>query len=110
MSSERDIKFFCFGLGVGIAGAFLCAPKSGAELRKQIQDTANQGASYLKDQANQGAGYLKAQADSMANAASDIVDRGTRTVRHHKENLMAAVDAGKQAYREAAASMPATDF
>jgi gas vesicle protein len=99
MTSDREIKYFCFGLGVGIAGALMWAPKSGAEVRRQIQDTANEGSNYLKD-----------QAESVANAAADVVDRGTRTVRHHKENLKAAVDAGKQAYREASASTPATDY
>jgi hypothetical protein len=34
-------------------------------------------------------------------SAADAVDRGKDTIRRHKENLSAAVDAGKQAYREA---------
>jgi gas vesicle protein len=99
MKSERDFTFFCVGLGVGVATAFLCAPKSGAETRKQIRDAANDGSSYLKQ-----------QAANAAEAAADFTDRSAKTVRHHKENVMAAVDAGKDAYRDAVASMPASDF
>jgi len=99
MSSNREMKYFCVGLSVGVATAFLCAPKSGPQVRRQVRDTASQGVSYLKD-----------QADSAKKAVGDIVDRGVRTARHQKENLMAAVDAGKQAFQEAVASTPASDF
>jgi gas vesicle protein len=99
MSGYRELKYFCVGLSVGAASAFLCAPKSGSQLRKQVRDTANQGASYLKD-----------QADDAKKTVGDLVDRGVRTARHQKENLMAAVDAGKQAFQEAVASTPASDY
>jgi len=99
MRTDRDFTYFCVGLGVGITAAFLCAPKSGADTRKQIRDAANEGSSYLKQ-----------QAASAADAAVELTDRGAKTVRHYKENVMAAVDAGKDAYREAVTSMPASDF
>lgn len=99
MSSYRELKYFCVGLSIGAATAVLYAPKSGSQLRKQVRDTADQGVSYLKD-----------QADGAKKAADDLVDRGVRVAQRQKENLMAAVDAGKQAYRDAVASTPASDY
>lgn len=99
MSSSSELRYFCVGLSVGAATALLWAPKSGSQLRRQVRDAANQGATYLKD-----------QADSAKKAADDLVDRGLRTARHQKENLAAAVDAGKRAYQDAVASTPASDY
>jgi gas vesicle protein len=93
---KNGITYFCFGLGVGVAAAFLCAPKSGAEMRKEIGDAANEGTSYLKQ-----------QAANAVDAAADFTERGANAARQYKENVTAAMDAGKQAYREAVASMPA---
>ena len=44
---------------------------------------------------------MRRRADDLRDTAVDAVDRGKDTIRRHKENLAAAVDAGKQAYREA---------
>lgn len=85
------------GLSVGAPTAFLCAPKSGSQVRKQIRNTATQGTDYLME------------ADYAKKAAGNLVDGGVRTVRHQRENLMAAVDAGKQAYQDAVASTPALE-
>ena len=42
----------------------------------------------------------------MRDQATDAIDRGKSTVLRQRENLAAAVEAGKQAYRDAVASTP----
>ena len=42
--------------------------------------------------------------------AVQAVERGASKVRHHKENLVSAVEAGRDAYREALAATPEADF
>jgi hypothetical protein len=44
---------------------------------------------------------VKRRAEDLRDTASETIDRGKDQIRRHKENLSAAVDAGKQAYREA---------
>jgi gas vesicle protein len=87
------------GLGIGVAAAFLFTPKSGQDSRQ-----------YLRSKADEGADYLKKQAQQVANTTADVLDRAAKAVRHQKENVEAAVDAGRNAYREAAASTPESDF
>jgi gas vesicle protein len=95
MSENNEVMCFCIGLGLGVAAGFLFAPKSGEETRRLLQNKTMEGTEYLKS-----------QADNVVNAATDVVDRGTKTIRHKKENVLAAVEAGKAAYREAAATTP----
>jgi gas vesicle protein len=73
-----------------VAVGVLFAPKPGVETRE-----------FLRGKAEEGTDYVKRRADDLRESAADAVDRGKDTIRRHKENLSAAVDAGKQAYREA---------
>jgi gas vesicle protein len=66
-----------------------------------LADKAGEGADYLKNRAQQGSEYVKQRADDLRQQASDIVDKGRQTVAQQKDNLSAAVEAGKQAYRDA---------
>ena len=104
MSDNNGAGLFCLGLGIGVATAFLLTPKSGAESRQYLKDRANEGADYLKTKADESTDYLKRQGDELAKTAttvaknaSDALDRGAKTVRHHKENVMSAVNAGREA-------------
>ncbi len=96
MVNNSEWKCFFIGLGIGTAAGLLFAPNSGADTRRLIQDKAAEGSDYLKDQA---AGAVQ--------TAADAVERGGKTLRHRKENVIAAVEAGKVAYNEAAAATPA---
>jgi gas vesicle protein len=110
MSNTSETTCFVLGLGIGVAAAFLFAPKSGAETRELIQSKAQEGADYIKNQTTQavkeGTDYVKNQTAQVVNAATDAVDRGAKTIRYKKENVLAAVEAGKNAYNEAAAATP----
>ena len=95
MFKEQELKCFCIGLGVGAAAGLLFSPTSGVVTRKMIQSKATEGTDYIRNQAT-----------IAAHAAADAVDRGNRTIRQRKENVLAAVEAGKAAYSEASAATP----
>jgi len=94
------------GVGIGAVAAVLFAPRSGAESRQYLQDRANEGADYLKRQGEE----LANSANEMLDRGSKVLDKGVKVVRHHKENVMAAVNAGRDAFREGVATTPESDY
>ncbi len=70
--------FFVLGAFIGAATALLLAPRSGEETRKMIASRSR----------------------SMAEKTSSMVDRGKEILQQQRESLSAALEAGKQAYRE----------
>lgn len=90
MEDDNKLSYFFLGLGLGVAVGVLFAPKSGTETRE-----------LLKSRANDGADFVKRRTTELRDQATEALDRSKETLRRQKENLSAAVDAGKQAYREA---------
>jgi gas vesicle protein len=78
-----------------VAAGLLFAPKSGPETRDLLRSKADEG----KD-------YLKKRTTEVRDQAADVLERGKSTVTRQRDNLVAAVEAGKQAYREAVSTMP----
>lgn len=89
MDDDSKLSYFFLGLGLGVAVGVLFAPKAGAETRD-----------FLLSKANEGADYAKRRAEELRDTAVDTLDRSKAAVRRHKESLAAAVDAGRQAYRD----------
>ena len=87
--------WFLAGLGVGALIGVLYAPKSGSETRRAIVEGAEQGRDYVKR-----------SADQVRQQANDWVDRGRQMFDDQKDNLASAVQAGKQAYRDAVKPRP----
>ncbi len=99
------MRNFFLGLGVGLIGGVLLAPKSGTETR-----------GYLGEKTDDGLNYLKASATSVSGAASDLLAQGKATASEFagKTKVMAAdaldkgiaaaadaFDKGKQALQKA---------
>lgn len=97
--AEESSKFsyFAFGLGLGLAVGVLFAPKSGDETRD-----------YLRNKADEGREFLRRRSGELREQANDLIDRGRDVVSRQRENLSAAVEAGKQAYRDAVQGRPTT--
>ena len=89
---KNGLSAFLLGLCVGVGIGILFAPKSGEETRE-----------YLRSKANEGGDFLKERSSDLKQTASEWVDKGKDAVSRQKENLADAVEAGKQAYREARA-------
>jgi gas vesicle protein len=101
MEEKSGFGYFLLGLGIGVAAGILWAPRSGEETRQYLADRAGEGADYVRSQAEQGKQYVRQQTENLKGSASDLYERGRTTVAKQKENLTAAVEAGKQAYRDA---------
>jgi gas vesicle protein len=95
--AEEGSKFsyFAFGLGLGIAVGVLFAPKSGEETRE-----------FIRSKADESKDYIRRRSDELRGQATDAVERGRSVVNRQRDNLSAAVEAGKQAYRDAVSGRP----
>ena len=87
---KNGLSSFLLGLGVGVAIGMLFAPKSGEETRELIKNKAGEGGEYLKQRGSE-----------LKDTASGWVDKGRDAVGRQKENINEAMEAGKQAYRDA---------
>jgi gas vesicle protein len=93
MEDNKGLAYFFLGLGVGVAVGMIFAPVSGAEARGAIRNRAQEGGDYLRR-----------RSDELRDSAGDVVHRGKELVNRQRDQLSAAVDAGRQAYREAISS------
>src|SRR5689334_16436771 len=92
---KNGLSSFLLGLGVGVGIGMLFAPKSGRETRE-----------IIKDKAGESTDYLKQRGSDIKQTASEWVDKGKDALGRQKETIADAVEAGKQAYRDAV-SQPA---
>ncbi|MCC6369302.1 MAG: YtxH domain-containing protein [Bryobacterales bacterium] len=90
MDEDKRLSYFFLGLGIGVAVGILFAPKSGEETRELIRSRAGDGRDVIKRRTGE-----------LRESAADLIDRGKSAVGRQKDQLAAAVEAGKQAYREA---------
>jgi gas vesicle protein len=95
MEDDSKFSYFFLGLGLGVAAGILFAPKAGSETRH-----------YLADKAHEGTDYVKRRSTDIRTSASDLVEKGKSMVGHQKDQLNQAVEAGKQAYRDAVSGAP----
>ena len=92
--SDRDggngFMWFLAGLGFGALLGVLYAPRSGRETRESLMSSAQEGREYIKTRG-------KEARETM----NQWVDRGKDVVARGKEQFGSAVEATRQAYREA---------
>lgn len=99
MNSRDNFVYFLIGAGIGAALGVLYAPKSGADTRAFLQSKADEGSDAVTNTAQS----AWEKVDRVKNAAADGLERGKKAVRDFKDSdtLTAAVEVGKQIYREA---------
>ncbi|MGH9847122.1 MAG: YtxH domain-containing protein [Blastocatellia bacterium] len=117
------LVYFLIGAGIGAVTALLFAPKAGSELRSDIADATKKGIDYARDtsrEVSERAGDLyqtgverasevyqtgvERAADIGARskeAVGDLTDRGKDLINRQKAQFSAAIEAGKQGYRDA---------
>ena len=94
---------FMLGLGLGMIGGILFAPRSGSETRRMIGDKAVEGVDYVKGVAGQGydqvksmasdgVDYMKSKTDDLGSIASSFVDKGKSVLQREGEQVREAVD------------------
>jgi len=91
---KNGLSSFLLGLGVGVGIGMLFAPKSGEETRKIIRDKAGEGSEYVKQRSAE-----------FKQSATEWVEKGKEALGRQKDTISDvvsdAVEAGKQAYRDA---------
>ena len=95
---KNGLASFLLGLGVGVGIGMLFAPKSGQETRQ-----------FIKDKAGEGTDFLKQRGGDLRQSASEWVDKGKEAVGRQKDQISDAMEAGRQAYRNAMGPQPPTE-
>ena len=113
MSNSAGDKFLYFLVGMSVGGmcALLFAPKSGKETREELSKRAQEGREYLNRKVDEGRNYVEDRGRKVSGEVTAIVERGReeavglvqkgkKAVHQQKEQLTAAFEAGKEAYRQ----------
>ena len=106
------LVYFLVGAGIGAITALLFAPKSGSELRSDLADATRKGLDIARDtgrEIGERAGEVYQTGVERASdltsrgkeAVTDLTDRGKDLISRQKGQFSAAIEAGKQGYREA---------
>lgn len=90
MEDNKGLSYFFLGLGIGVAVGMIFAPSAGAETRTLIRSRAGEGGEYIRR-----------RGEKLREGATGLIDRGKDAVVRGREQLGAAVQAGRQTYREA---------
>ena len=116
-SKVYGAAWFLAGLGVGALIGILYAPKSGRETREDLINGAREGSEYLRKRTRDAAeevGVLVERGKDQVGEYVDrgraqweqFVERGKHIVNDQSTRVVAAVDAGRQAYKTASAPIP----
>jgi gas vesicle protein len=83
------VSYFLVGLGVGALVGIFFAPQAGEETRE-----------FLSKKADESKDYAQRKVRELTERAEDLVQRGKEEVTQTKEQIAAAVDAGRETYKE----------
>ncbi|HXE30166.1 MAG TPA: YtxH domain-containing protein [Terriglobales bacterium] len=105
MADSSKGLWFLLGVSVGALVGVLYAPQSGEQTREMLSRKADEGRDLVTRKASdlrQQASEMREQATQFKDQASQFADRGKQAVTRQIDQFQAAVEAGKQAYRESA--------
>ena len=102
MAENKSDKFLFFlaGAGIGAVLALLFAPKSGRETRDLLSKTATDSKDFLSNKVVEGRSFVEERSRKVNDDVTSFIDRSKEAVQRQKEQLAAAFEAGKAAYRE----------
>ena len=81
--------YFVLGAFIGAATALLLAPRTGEETRRLLASKARESADRMADQGR-----------AVAEKTTSYLDKGKEILQQQRDQISAALEAGKQAYRE----------
>lgn len=88
-SGSEKALYLILGAMIGATAALLLAPRSGEETRKLIASKAREGADVISNRTKDAAGRT-----------TEVVDRGKEILQQQRDQISAAIEAGKQAYKD----------
>jgi gas vesicle protein len=86
----NSFLWFILGLGIGAVAGVLYAPQSGRETRESLRQSAEEGREYVTQRARE----ARQQANQWVDRSRDVLNK-------QRDQFSAAVEAGRQAYRDA---------
>jgi gas vesicle protein len=92
--------FFLAGAGIGAVLALLFAPKSGRETREMIARTATDSRDFITNKVGEGRSMVEEKSRKLGDDFNSFLEKSKDAVQRQKEQLSAAFEAGKSAYRE----------
>ena len=99
-SAGDKILFFMAGAGIGAVLALLFAPKSGRETRELIARTATDSREFITNKVTEGRQIVEEKGRQIGDDFTTFLDKSKEAVQRQKEQLTAAFEGGKAAYRE----------
>jgi gas vesicle protein len=111
-SGGDKLIYFLVGAGLGAITALLFAPKAGSEFRSELADATKKGIDYARDTgrdlSERATEYYHTGVERASeattrgkDAVNELTDRGKEVVTRQKAQFAAAIEAGRQGYREA---------
>jgi gas vesicle protein len=88
-SGSEKALYLILGAMIGATAALLLAPRSGEETRKLIASKAREGADVISSRTKEVAGRT-----------TEFVDKGKEVLQQQRDQISAAIEAGKQAYKD----------
>jgi hypothetical protein len=95
MDNNRGLLLFGLGCAAGMAAGLMLRSKPGGD-----------AVEYLRSKAEEGAKTVKESVDNLSEAVTGAATRGVKAVRFQAENVGAALDAGKKAFKNAQEMTP----
>jgi gas vesicle protein len=92
--------YFLAGASIGAVVGLLFAPKSGRETRELLTRTATDSRDFVTTKVNEGRQIVEERSRKLGDDFTSFVDKSKEAVQRQKEQLTAAFEAGKAAYRE----------
>ncbi len=94
------LKYFMIGGVSGALAMLFLAPKSGKETREFLTTKAQEGKEAVEEGFKRGEEKVVRQGEMLISEAKDLVDKAKNIPRQEKEIILAAIDAGRKAYKE----------
>jgi len=98
--SDHRLKYFLYGGILGTLATLLLAPKSGKETREMLVEKAHEGRETVERGIRRAQETIREKKDSLQAEAEGLLDKAKNLTRREKETIIAAIEAGKAAYRE----------
>jgi gas vesicle protein len=99
-SGGDKFLYFLAGAGIGAVLALLFAPKSGRETRELIARTAADSREFMTSKVSEGRHFVEEKGRKVTDDFTSFLDKSKEAVARQKEQLSAAYEAGRAAYRE----------
>ncbi len=104
------IAYFVLGGTIGALVALMLAPKSGRELREDLADATRKGVDRTRETAAQLGSKAGEYYDAASTRAGELAGAAREAASRRGESFSAALEAGKQAYKEEKRRTDSTDM